>query len=66
VGSFLVVEMMRQGKSPEQACKMAVERVIKKHLDYKDLQVGFIALNKMVNLEGIVFIKDLILQFTLR
>jgi L-asparaginase/N4-(beta-N-acetylglucosaminyl)-L-asparaginase len=46
VGSFLVVEMMRQGKSPEQACKMAVERVMKKHLNYKDLQVGFIALNK--------------------
>jgi len=46
VGSHLVVELMRQGNSPEQACKLAVERIIAKHKDVKDLQVGFIALNK--------------------
>jgi N4-(beta-N-acetylglucosaminyl)-L-asparaginase len=45
-GSHLVVEMMRQGKSPEEACKIAVERIVKKQKNYKDLQVGFLALRK--------------------
>ncbi len=45
VGSFLVVELMRQGKSPDEACKEAVMRIIKKQ-DYKDLQVGYLAVNK--------------------
>ena len=45
-GSHLVVEMMRQGLSPVDACKAAVERVIEKEPNYKDLQVGFLALNK--------------------
>ncbi|TPE43916.1 isoaspartyl peptidase/L-asparaginase family protein [Pontibacter mangrovi] len=46
VGSHLVVELMRQGNSPEDACRLAVERIIAKQKDVKDLQVGFIALNK--------------------
>jgi len=47
VGSFLVVELMRQGYSPEDACKEAVMRIIKKKAkSTKDLQVGFLALNK--------------------
>lgn len=47
VGSFLVVELMRQGYSPEEACKEAVMRIIKKKTkSTKDLQVGFLALNK--------------------
>jgi isoaspartyl peptidase/L-asparaginase-like protein (Ntn-hydrolase superfamily) len=45
-GSFLVVELMRQGHSPEAACKKAVERLVKKNPDYKNAQVGFLALNK--------------------
>ncbi|WP_293914985.1 MULTISPECIES: N(4)-(beta-N-acetylglucosaminyl)-L-asparaginase [unclassified Sphingobacterium] len=47
VGSFLVVELMRQGYSPEAACKEAVERIIKKKPQTaKEIQVGFLALNK--------------------
>jgi N4-(beta-N-acetylglucosaminyl)-L-asparaginase len=47
VGSFLVVELMRQGLSPEAACKEAVLRIIKKKPDIaKNIQVGFLALNK--------------------
>ncbi len=47
VGSFLVVELMRQGYSPENACKAAVQRIIdKKPATAKDIQVGFLALNK--------------------
>ncbi len=48
-GSAMVVELMRQGKSPEEACKEIVERIHLKHKNHKDmeyLQVGFIALNK--------------------
>jgi len=47
VGSFLVVELMRQGYSPEDACKAAVQRIIKKKPETaKDIQVGFLAINK--------------------
>jgi N4-(beta-N-acetylglucosaminyl)-L-asparaginase len=47
VGSFLVVELMRQGLSPEDACKEAVKRIIKRKPDTaKDIQVGFLAINK--------------------
>jgi N4-(beta-N-acetylglucosaminyl)-L-asparaginase len=49
-GSFLIVELMRNGHSPTEACRLACERVIRlNHLS--DLnrdhiyQVGFIALN---------------------
>ena len=48
-GSAMVVELMRQGKSPYDACKEIVERIYKKHKNHKDmeyLQVGFIAINK--------------------
>jgi len=47
VGSFLVVELMRQGLSPEDACKEAVSRIIKKKPETaKNIQVGFLAINK--------------------
>jgi N4-(beta-N-acetylglucosaminyl)-L-asparaginase len=46
VGSFLVVELMRQGRSPQAACKEAVARILKKKPDAKDIQVGFLAINK--------------------
>ena len=45
-GSHTVVELMRQGMSPETACKKTVERIIRKRgSKAKDVQVGFIALN---------------------
>lgn len=46
VGCHLVVELMRQGRSPEQACKEAVERIAHKLGDYSQFQVGFLALSK--------------------
>lgn len=45
-GSFLVVELMRGGASPGDACKMAIQRLIEKNPNYKDVQVGFLAINK--------------------
>jgi N4-(beta-N-acetylglucosaminyl)-L-asparaginase len=47
VGCHLVVELMRQGNSPQQACELAVERILKKNpAKAKEVQVGFLALNK--------------------
>ncbi|MBT8231120.1 MAG: N(4)-(beta-N-acetylglucosaminyl)-L-asparaginase [Bacteroidia bacterium] len=43
--TFLVVELMRQGHSPDSACKEALLRIKKKY-DINDLQVGLIAINK--------------------
>lgn len=48
LGSFLVVELMRQGANPQEACKEAVMRIVEK-LDYKNLQVGYLALDKKGN-----------------
>jgi len=46
-GSFLVVEYMRQGYTPENACKKAVERILKiTPRKPEEIQIGFIALNK--------------------
>ena len=44
-GCHLVVVMMRQGHAPEEACRLAVERVIAKNPDYREIQVGFLALD---------------------
>ncbi|MCX7833332.1 MAG: N(4)-(beta-N-acetylglucosaminyl)-L-asparaginase [Ignavibacteria bacterium] len=47
-GAHTVVEYMRNGYSPEDACKMTIERILKrfKNKDKTDIQVAFIALNK--------------------
>ena len=45
-GAHLIVELMRQGRSPQQACQEAVERIMKKQPDHEKFQVGFLALNK--------------------
>lgn len=49
-GSHLVVELMRQGRTPKEACTEAVQRVVKlmdiRRKNIKDIQVGFIALNR--------------------
>ncbi|REG88979.1 N(4)-(beta-N-acetylglucosaminyl)-L-asparaginase [Winogradskyella sediminis] len=47
VGSFLVVELMRQGKTPQQACEEAIRRIVTKpNSNYKNFQVGYVAVNK--------------------
>jgi N4-(beta-N-acetylglucosaminyl)-L-asparaginase len=47
VGCHLVVELMRQGNSPQKACELAVERILRKNPSKaKEVQVGFLALDK--------------------
>ena len=46
-GSHSVIELMRQGLSPEAACKKIVERIVKiKGSKIKEIQVAFLAVNK--------------------
>jgi len=46
-GSFLIVELMRQGRTPLEACKEAISRIVKRSpKDLSDVQVGFLAINK--------------------
>lgn len=46
-GSHLVVELMRQGNSAQEACEKAVMRIVKNQPEKsKDMQVGFLALGK--------------------
>jgi N4-(beta-N-acetylglucosaminyl)-L-asparaginase len=57
-GAHTVVELMRQGYNPQQACKGAVERIVKRNgTRAKDLQVGFIALNKKAEHGGFSLVK---------
>ncbi len=46
VGSFLVVELMRQGKSPQDACETAVKRIVSSNSQENKFQVAYIAMNK--------------------
>jgi isoaspartyl peptidase/L-asparaginase-like protein (Ntn-hydrolase superfamily) len=46
LGSFLVVELMRNGYTPQKACEEAVMRIVKSNKNLKDHQVGYIAVNK--------------------
>jgi N4-(beta-N-acetylglucosaminyl)-L-asparaginase len=58
-GSHTVVELMRQGLSPEQSCKKAIERLVKMRGDkVKDMQVCFIAINKKGEFGGYALQKN--------
>ena len=46
VGSYLVVELMRQGKSPQEACETAVKRIVSSNSQENKFQVAYIAMNK--------------------
>jgi N4-(beta-N-acetylglucosaminyl)-L-asparaginase len=47
-GSHTIVELMRNGRTPQQACEEAIKRVIKKNGEAKakELSVAFLALSK--------------------
>ncbi|WP_299557281.1 N(4)-(beta-N-acetylglucosaminyl)-L-asparaginase [Seonamhaeicola sp.] len=54
-GAAMVVELMRHGRSPLEACKEVVDRIHKKHVGHPDmeyLQTGFIAVNKQGDYAG--------------
>lgn len=43
-GSFLVVESMRSGASPQEACEATILRILEGHPENREKQVAFIAL----------------------
>ena len=45
LGSFLIVELIRQGASPQEACEEGIARIVKNQ-NYKDMQIGYLAINK--------------------
>jgi isoaspartyl peptidase/L-asparaginase-like protein (Ntn-hydrolase superfamily) len=45
-GSAMVVELIRHGRSPQEACEEIVKRIARKFEDWKSIQVGFIAMDK--------------------
>ena len=46
VGSFLIVELMRQGKSPAEACREAVGRIVQNNPNWRKVQVGYLAIDR--------------------
>jgi len=44
--SFQIVELMRQGRSPEEACVEVIKRIARKDPRGLDLSINFVALNK--------------------
>jgi len=46
VGSFLVVELMRQGYTPQEACEEAINRIVNSNSQKNKFQVAYIAINK--------------------
>jgi isoaspartyl peptidase/L-asparaginase-like protein (Ntn-hydrolase superfamily) len=48
LGTFLIVELMRQGRNPQEACEEAVKRIVAKQ-EFKDMQVGYLAIDKEGN-----------------
>ena len=47
LGSFLVVEEMRRGKSPQKAAEAAIKRIAQKYPQQsKENQIGFVAIDK--------------------
>lgn len=45
-GSFLVVELMRAGMTPEEACMEAIRRIARKDPKGADISINFVALDK--------------------
>ncbi len=45
-GSFMVVEYMRQGMTPEEACLATIRRIAKQDPKGADLSINFVALDK--------------------
>ena len=46
LGSFLIVELMRAGRSPGEACREAMERLAARQRPGDRIQVGYLALGK--------------------
>ena len=48
LGSFLIVELMRNGMTPQEACQEAIMRIVRKQ-NYENFQIGYLAMDKNGN-----------------
>jgi len=46
IGGFLIVELMRSGYTPQEACEEGIKRIAKKVPGYQKFQIGYLAVNK--------------------
>jgi isoaspartyl peptidase/L-asparaginase-like protein (Ntn-hydrolase superfamily) len=46
LGSFLIVELMRQGATPQEACEEGIKRILARHDDLSDVQVAYLAVDR--------------------
>jgi N4-(beta-N-acetylglucosaminyl)-L-asparaginase len=46
LGSFLIVELMRQGATPQEACEEGIRRIVRRHDRLDDVQVGYLAIDR--------------------
>jgi len=51
-GSHSIIEFMRQGNSPEMACKKTLERIIRLWPEHKGQQLGLLAIDNQGNIGG--------------
>lgn len=58
LGSFLIVEKMRDGFSPQEACEYAIERILKKHKSVDNVNVGYLALSKSGEVSAFALAKN--------
>lgn len=59
-GSHTIVELMRQGRSPQEACRITLQRILDKQPQYRNDQgflVGFLAMDKLGNVGGVSYRK---------
>ena len=62
LGSFLIVELMKQGRLPQEAVEEAIHRIVKKY-DVTDKQVGYLALSKAGEIGAYSISKDFSFSF---
>ena len=46
VGGFLIVELMRSGYTPQEACEEGIKRIAMKVPEFQKFQIGYLAVNK--------------------
>jgi isoaspartyl peptidase/L-asparaginase-like protein (Ntn-hydrolase superfamily) len=51
LGSFLIVELMRRGATPQEACEEGIARILHRHRngDLSQVQVGYLAIDRAGN-----------------
>lgn len=64
-GTHTVIEQMRSGRSPEQACREAIRRIVRRDpAKAKEMQVGFVALSRKGEIGAFSLVKGFTFSVT--